>query len=87
VGERTQEEVLGKAATVVDEEAATVVLGISDLELELDGVAVLIALGTQDVTSAPICLGANVMLGTKPDGQAKADELVVETTVDDAKLD
>jgi hypothetical protein len=48
---------------------------------------VLMVLGTQAVTSAPICLRATVMLGTKPDGQAKADELVVETTVDDAKLD
>ena len=76
---------LGKSATVVDE-AATVVLGMSELELKLDGVAVLMALGTQDVISAPICLGTNEMLGTKPDGQAKTDELVVETTVDDAEL-
>jgi hypothetical protein len=59
----------------------------TDVELELEGVAVLMALGTQDVTSAPICLGTSEMLGTKPDGQAKIDELVVGTTVDDAELD
>jgi hypothetical protein len=59
----------------------------TDVELELEGVAVLMALGTQDVTSAPICLGTREMLGTKPDGQAKIDELVVGTTVDDAELD
>ena len=80
---------VGVTVSTLDEE-----LGLSELvelegdsELELEGVAVLMALGTQIVTSAPFCLRASAMLGTKPDGQAKADELVVETTVDDAELD
>jgi hypothetical protein len=80
---------VGVVVSTLDEE-----LGFSkpveveiDVELELEGVAVLMTLGTQDLTSAPICLGANEMLGIKPDEQAKTDELVVGTTVDDAELD
>lgn len=76
----------GHTAAALDV-GATMVLGTSELELELEGVIVLMVLGTQDVTSTPICLGTIEMLVTKPDGQAKTDELVVETTVDDAELD
>ena len=55
----------------------------TDVELELEGVVVvLMVLWTQDVTSAPICLGASEMLGTKPDGQAKTDELVDNVELD-----